>query len=443
MKNYNEVAKDVLRRRDEHNETVAKRSRMIAQIGVPTVSLCLAAIIGIGMWQAGDLGDPPKKTEDAVIPGIPDVTGPGDETNAVHEDNTELVEDVNPGIPDGDTQESGEKTESGKPTTAPAVNRVPEVGETTGEVAIEPHWGEKLLYSKYPEFELGGTTYITAETWIEKDKLGDSLGTATAYGYDIYNDKAYEMGITVYAVNGIDSAAAVAVAYDGFPGKYAVYTNSWYKPETLGGFVDALNLKESLSFSGSIYRTVEEYGSYMTVEYESPDLAQAVWEMLLDDATLVNCIDEMPTFYHSVISISSNVDVLGINNKSIALTEDGYLWTNILDTAKAFYIGEEKVQKFVSYVEETCARVTEQVPETTSGDKGKAEVSEPAFPDYVVEMTTATHNIIHEDTAYEEDIPEEELIAEPYIPDDIEEVMTIPAYDPSDTADVWKIAIPD
>ena len=36
------------------------------------------------------------------------------------------------------------------------------------------------------------------------------------------------------------------------------------------------------------------------------------------------------------------------------MSENGYLRTNLLDTEKLFYIGEDKVNAFMEYVEQNC-----------------------------------------------------------------------------------------
>lgn len=41
-------------------------------------------------------------------------------------------------------------------------------------------------------------------------------------------------------------------------------------------------------------------------------------------------------------------------NKSITLTEDGYLMSNIFETGKWFYIGQDNVNEFVKYVIDNC-----------------------------------------------------------------------------------------
>ena len=52
------------------------------------------------------------------------------------------------------------------------------------------------------------------------------------------------------------------------------------------------------------------------------------------------------------IEISVDIELLGYENISVSLTDKGYLLTNILDTGKGFYIGEDKVQEFLNYIKE-------------------------------------------------------------------------------------------
>ncbi|MBQ7827633.1 MAG: hypothetical protein IJ386_05140 [Clostridia bacterium] len=385
MKNYDEVAKSVLARRDAHDAAVKRRNKIALRVGIPVVSLCLAVSMGVGFHMANRYADPTLNVDDALIPGIDDTVDP-DELN-----DSEGIRQDGP-VPGGAM--AGQDAYFGED------EGVEEDGEKSGydgsdEIWIEPHWDEKELYTKYPEFKReGGKTYTTAATWIDADKLGDVLGKNTACGYDTYEEKSYEIGITVYSINGISTDAAVAVSYDGFPGQYAVYTDHWYTPATLGEFIDALNLRKNLTF-GTIYHTYWEHESYMTVEYKIADPA-VIWNMLLSDGSLVNVADSVTdkdmSYYKESMSVSVSVDILGVKNVSLAVTENGYLTTNILATRKLFYIGEEMVQEFIDYVEANFENVRE---------------------DKLVATTTA---------------------AEPYLPDDVvvtAVTQTTPPYDPT------------
>ncbi len=356
MKNCDEITKNVLERRDAHNDKIKKRNRMIIRIGIPTVSLCLAVIVGVGMWRSGDL-ETKERVEDTIVPGVEDVIENSSDKNFAEGG-------TRPAIDTDAVKE--EKPSGGKD----------ECFEGSDEIWIEPQWGEKALYSKYPEFEYDGTLYGTAATWIDEGKLGDAIGASVARGYDIYTDTSYEMKVTIYAINGINTKAAVAVSYDGFEGQYAVYTDNWYYPETLGEFIDSLDLRENLTLAirdevptGTVYHTFWEYESYMTTRYKLYDTT-VIWSMLFSDTSLKNVAnevtDEEMSLYKESMSIGVSVDILGIKNVSLAVTENGYISTNILGTRKLFYIGEDKAKEFFDYVKENFEGVREEPLSTTA-----------------------------------------------------------------------------
>ncbi len=83
MKNYNEMADDVFRRRDE----IVQKQRRTRKSIVTTLScVCLAVLVGVGLWQSGIFTPEVQQTEDAIYPGIKDNYGPGEEPS-VNENN--------------------------------------------------------------------------------------------------------------------------------------------------------------------------------------------------------------------------------------------------------------------------------------------------------------------------------------------------------------------
>ena len=71
--------------------------------------------------------------------------------------------------------------------------------------------------------------------------------------------------------------------------------------------------------------------------------------MLLSDYSLTNTSLTNNNYKNPLMSISSDIEALGIENVSLAVNDEGYIQTNILGTAKTFYIGEEKVNNFIDY----------------------------------------------------------------------------------------------
>ena len=68
MKNYNEMANDVLRRIGEHENNQRNRRKNMKKVILPICCFCLVAILGIGLWQGGFFSKTPSvKTEDSAV----------------------------------------------------------------------------------------------------------------------------------------------------------------------------------------------------------------------------------------------------------------------------------------------------------------------------------------------------------------------------------------
>ncbi len=121
--------------------------------------------------------------------------------------------------------------------------------------------------------------------------------------------------------------------FDGYD-NYYVYINREYSPATLGELVDALKLNDTISFGALTPddRTfVTDYNNYFI---------SGLLNEYRDCATLFDYVGHRKLF-----SVSASVDILGINNKSLAITEDGYITTNIMERGYPFYIGEDKAKE--------------------------------------------------------------------------------------------------
>lgn len=96
MKTYEEKASSALKRIEEETEARRKKKRAVTKVLAPVMGLCLVAILGVGIWQSGGLGQ-----SDAPIPGdtpeqggisIGDTTG--DTEYAVYTDSVHLPENT-------------------------------------------------------------------------------------------------------------------------------------------------------------------------------------------------------------------------------------------------------------------------------------------------------------------------------------------------------------
>lgn len=213
-------------------------------------------------------------------------------------------------------------------------------------------WDEKTNTEKFPIVKINGTEYSVANRPIPSDKIGNSITRLTVLGKDEYTNSEYAANAEIYEIKGISPECAAAVKYDA-DGKYYVCRNSHYKPETLGQFMNDLSLKENLTFV-SFSGTQRKNGKAVCdVEYTNVDKAK-VWELLFSDTAAKAVKDYDSMNFETAADIAIDLKLLGHENISLAVTRDGYLTTNILDTGKAFYIGKPAAEKLLNYLEKDC-----------------------------------------------------------------------------------------
>lgn len=77
MKNYNEMANDVLRRIGEHETQKRNRRKLMKKVILPICCFCLVAILGIGLWQSDYFSKTPSShLEDSTVIGEVDYIEP-------------------------------------------------------------------------------------------------------------------------------------------------------------------------------------------------------------------------------------------------------------------------------------------------------------------------------------------------------------------------------
>ncbi len=220
------------------------------------------------------------------------------------------------------------------------------------EIGKMRNWEELSISEKYPELSFHDVMYSTTVNSIAEAQIGDLLTKATLTGFDELANIEHQITALVYSIRDISSDAAVAISFEGYDGLYT-YINPYYQPSTLGQFLSDLNLNHNMSFGSAWYDEKRSNGTNALIEFV--DLSETtVWEMLLSDQSLPAIQDFDSHNFISFMSISVDIPLLGYQNISLSVTEDGYLTTNILDTGKAFFLGKEKVNQFVTYVIENC-----------------------------------------------------------------------------------------
>lgn len=323
------------------------------------VAACLAAVTAAGLtvwqWNRTPLseahgGNPlnsslPPDGDKAETPALTTDTADADtETNAALSTDASTT----------GTQESSSRkavgTGSGTGTAAAASSDT-----TQTELAVLSPWETLSLPEQFGTVVYQGVQYDSCVTAVEAQWIGEPLGSATLTGYDSINEVAHTAQAELYALNTLSRECAVALRFAG-DDRYYAYAATGYQPQTLGDFIDALNLKETLTF-GSVWQTnaVGAPGGSLT-EYTGLS-GEAAWRLLLSDvqapAVSYNQVIEDEDCA-AVMSVSVSLPLLGRENVSLSVTQNGYLTTNLLDTAHAFFIGREAVQQFTDYVAAHC-----------------------------------------------------------------------------------------
>lgn len=159
------------------------------------------------------------------------------------------------------------------------------------------------------------------------------------WGQDAYTDTVHETTAAVFEISGVSTDCAIALRFEGqeTDPAYYVYVNSWYQPETLGQLIGDLRLRDTLSFGSVWYEYRKTSGDYATVEFTGLE-QEAIWEHLLSDTTVPAVADYDSRQFRTVMSVSVNIPLLGYENISMAVTEDGYLWI----PAKRFFSAKRK-----------------------------------------------------------------------------------------------------
>jgi hypothetical protein len=133
-----------------------------------------------------------------------------------------------------------------------------------------------------------------------------------------------------------------------------VYVNENYKVSTLYQLGFETTLKENGSYGSAYYYT----DGGKTIEFQGLD-KQKVWDILFEDGQKCTVVEDPDKLllngeFKKKLDIGINIPVLGCENKSISISENGYLFTNILNKALIFNIGEEKAKNIIDYVKNNC-----------------------------------------------------------------------------------------
>ena len=294
--------------------------------------------------------------------------------------------------------------------------------DTPTDTAVIPKWNEMSISQQFNEVEYNNSKYSSRKTKISNNNILKNIGNATLTGYDTYTETTYNKKAEIYSIKDIEEKCAIAIKFEGDT-DYYVYVNSYYRPTTLGEFTKDLNLEEIISF-GTIYYNYwnEDLQEDINVEFYGVD-NKIIWQKLFNNKNLENIYSDNDTEkytserFSQSIGISVDIPLLGYKNISVSLTDKGYLLTNILDTGKGFYIGEDKVQEFLYYIKDNYnGYKIVYVDESGSGITDEEVKTEKNIVEEKIMMTENTVNGYVTKEVDTNTITSNENKIEPYIP---------------------------
>lgn len=308
MKTYDEIAYNVLSRRDEYEkEKKLKRKRAVA-VSSAIGCFVIAVIFGTGLSRQEKIGMGLRVTESSAL------------------NFTALTETTVP------------TTQQDILTATPATTF--ETTTSAMEIYYELSWEEKSMPGKYRAFVSEGREYVYPFNEAQEHPISRK-------GTKIISDKTIEWTepdgtkhstvADIFSLEGFDEKLALGVKFPDDERIYP-YVYTQYLPNTLGEFLEAVDFYNSVTY-GDMYFFC---GEPLAVSEKN---AEDIKNYLLSDVSLVNIQDIAVTGLCVTASISCAE--LGFENKCFSICEDGYIATNLIGYEYVFYVGKEKVADFL------------------------------------------------------------------------------------------------
>lgn len=323
MKTYEQMADDVLRRRDEAVALRAQRRRN-THVVATVAAVCLVTVgATAGLWGGMVLDGPNittvSESDTKPTPEIPTKAPP---TGSFWDDTRERKN----------------------------LNIVPQ------EAAIEWGWEDMTDGERYTNLDYDGKTYRMSGTVT--NYMGEWLSSGEAYGFawDQHNAR-HAVPCEIYSLTFSPDHSVVAVQFEGSSEIYRFECEREFDPpKTLGELMQTRKLSEVLPLTVLYYNN----GTSDTEQALSSEDSDAVWAILAryGDAPFVKDY----TYYHNKedVGFSATSEVLGIRNLSFTINEEGYIVTNIEHYGYNYHIGVEAAREVIDYVK---AHMTEPLPE--------------------------------------------------------------------------------
>lgn len=384
MRSYEDISNRIMNRGDKLIESRKVRASKIKHTSYAISGMCAATIIGVSVWHIASsynikdnqfnsdniISDTEKNTTTAITSANKSTTQSNSSVNIT-------TENTKSSVPVYVTSHTATVTKSYVSHTETVIVPENNHSDTTAQVSAylqitQQNTSTSLITTKIdsptttaPVQEISSEfleiiiddgidpvtnntifrSYSYTKSVVSKELLENILcekHISTEY-FENNEQKKIETDIEIYSVKNISSNAAVAVKFKDKDGYYIYFDKSYY-PASLQSLIDDLALSSD-GINSTAYISNVKYHDFDT---------EKIWNMLTKNTDLPNdynycrnngivIVPKVSFFYTSpyISAIAGSMEV----------SEDGYLLTNIGRNGSYFYIGEDKANEMIEYIE--------------------------------------------------------------------------------------------
>lgn len=217
---------------------------------------------------------------------------------------------------------------------------------TVNETPIVWPWNYKTIFEKYETIDIDGIKYTGYMQEITENHIGNKINSYEATGYDDTSESVngiYHQMFDAYEIKDVSPNRLIAVKMDD---KYYVFGSELYfPPETWGGVLADYGLLNAVEF-----KSFSRKNANGELEYYSLD-SDAVILDILNTCLDAKAVD--PIGWHQIerdgINFSVTSEILGVYKKTISITDDGYLWTDMFNGEYLYYIGIDVSNEIITH----------------------------------------------------------------------------------------------
>jgi hypothetical protein len=210
--------------------------------------------------------------------------------------------------------------------------------------------GQQLVW-KFPIIEWEGETYGLAQDHksfiqVQPDQIGEILEEIQLNVRELSDQQiSATVNATISAYKGIDPAYGVVLTIEGVEAP-VLYRSGKYA-DSFEELMKKTNLQEYLtSYDYIIHTTQNKQGEDVKIAFEEMT-AEILWEQLLAYGKTVDYTGEDSDF----LRIGVGHELLRPNSFVLCISEDGYITLAMLKAGKAIYVGADRVQAFMDYLD--------------------------------------------------------------------------------------------